>query len=417
MTVIIRLYDDHRTSAEAEGGYPTIYLCDECAEKRGGDVTHHNDPAVGEELYCADCGNPNQAAEEEEVQDAEARRQEAQLDALQDLGVVSWEQISGDFTGSDLLLGNGFSINLSSLLAYDSLFEEFLHECSPVDAEMFRRFETTNFERIQEQLLDAKKVNTIFELPTQPIDMAVQKLREGLVKSIESNHPRARDIDDDVLYRVSEALDPFEDVFTFSYDLFLYRIIMKSVERANATGIRKHNDYFWHAQSEAFLEFMDFDIYENKYVYYLHGALFLFPGYRFDYHNDLKLRRGDESFDELIDIVSSKIKVGKFPLFVSEGKHEEKLQAIFASPYLRFAYRKLEESKRPLVVYGWSISPQDKHILRALSSPWRKSRRLAVSVYAGGKTKTELEQEIAFQKANLSGHKTVFFDSSTLFAF
>ena len=326
MTVIIRLYDDHRASAEAEGGYPTIYLCDECAEERGGDVTHLADPTTGEELYCEDCGKPNQAAEEKEERDAEAycqeaqqepyhqeARQKAQRDMLQELGVVRWEEISDDFEGSNLLLGNGFSLNFSRFLNYDSLFEEFLRECSPDDAKMFRRFDTTNFERIQEQLLDAKKVNTIFKLPTQPIDSAIQKLREGLITSIERNHPRAHDIDEDALLRVSEALDPFEDVFTFSYDLFLYRIIMKSVARANkTTRIRKHNDYFWSEQSEEFLEFMDFDIYKNKHVYYLHGALFLFPGHRLDYHNDLKLRRGDESFDELIEIVSSKINVGTF---------------------------------------------------------------------------------------------------------
>jgi hypothetical protein len=180
------------------------------------------------------------------MRDAVAYREEAQSNMLRDLDVVSWEKISDDFKGSDLLLGNGFSINLSRLLAYDSLFEVFLRGCNPDDAAIFRLFGTMNFERIQAQLLDAKKVNTIFGLPTKPIDSAVQKLREGLITSIESNHPRAGDIDNDALLRVSEALDPFEDVFTFSYDLFLYRIIMKSVERAEATGIRKHNDYFWH---------------------------------------------------------------------------------------------------------------------------------------------------------------------------
>lgn len=434
MAMIIRLYDDHRSSAEAEGGYPTIYLCDDCADERSGDVTHLADPTNWEELYCEDCGKPNQAAEEREEKDAEAYRQEAQQDPyhqearqkarrdmLQELGVVSWEEISANFKGADLLLGNGFSLNFSHLLNYDSLFEEFLRACDPDDAKMFRHFETTNFERIQEQLLDAKKVNTIFGLPTKPIESAIQKLREGLITSIESNHPRAHGIDDNALLRVSEALDPFEDVYTFNYDLFLYRIIMKSVARANrTTGIRKHNDYFWHEQSEEFLEFMDSDIYKNKHVYYLHGALFLFPGDRFDYHNDLKLRRGDESFDELIEIVSSKIKVGKFPLFVSEGKHEEKLRAIFDSPYLRFAYRELEKSERALIVYGWSMQDQDKHILQILK-PKRnqklKRRRIAVSVHVDEKTQEKLAEEIAFLKARLSGHNTVFFDSSTLFAF
>lgn len=430
MAMIIRLYDDHRSSAEAEGGYPTIYLCDDCADERSGDVTYLADPTNWEELYCEDCGKPSQAAEEREEKDAEAYRQEAQQDPyhqearqkargdmLQKLGVVSWEEISANFKGADLLLGNGFSLNFSRLLNYDSLFEEFLRACDPDDAEMFRHFETTNFERIQEQLLDAKKVNTIFGMPTKPIESAIQKLREGLITSIERNHPRAHDIDENALSKVSEALDPFEEVFTLSYDLFLYRIIMKSVARADRTiGIRKHNDYFWNAQSREFLEFMDSDVYNNKHVHYLHGALFLFPGHRLGYHNDLKLRRGDESFDELIEIISDKIKVGVFPLFVSEGKAEEKLHAIFDSPYLRFAYRELEKSKRHLVVYGWSISEQDKHILRAFK-PARQSRRFALSVYVGEKIEEELAEEIAFLKARLSGHNVVFFDSSTLFAF
>jgi len=72
MELTIRRYDDHRSSAEAEGGYPYIYLCDECAEKRGADVTLVEDPNSSEELYCSDCGRPNRAAAEAQKKDAEA---------------------------------------------------------------------------------------------------------------------------------------------------------------------------------------------------------------------------------------------------------------------------------------------------------------------------------------------------------
>lgn len=420
MTVTIKLYDDHRSSAQAEGGYPTIYLCDECAQERSGDVGYLNDVSAGEDLYCEDCGRPNQPTEEPELRDAEERCQSGREDMLRKLGIERWEDIRDEFEQADLLLGNGFSINFSNVLDYDSLFEEFLSGCQPEDADMFRSFETTNFEYIQEQLLGARKVNTIFGLPTAPIDLAIHKLRRGLITSVEQNHPRASDISVDALFKVSEALDSFNDVFTFSYDLFLYRIIMISKERADVHRTPRYSDYFWHAHTQEFLEFMDFDDHPNKHVYYLHGALFLFPGRRLDYHNDLKIRRGNGSFDELIEIISSRIERGVFPLFVSEGSPKEKLQTIFESPYLRFAFRKLERSKGPLVVYGWSMADQDKHVLKALKSQSNKQsnkrRSFAVSVYVRKKSAATLEEEVALLKAKLSGHNVQFFDSSTLFA-
>lgn len=106
-------------------------------------------------------------------------------ETLRELGIRSWAEISDEFQGADLLLGNGFSLNFSALLNYGSLFEKFLDSCEPEDAELFRHFNTTNFESIQEQLLSAKKVNELFGLPTHPIDPAVRKLRDGLITSVQ----------------------------------------------------------------------------------------------------------------------------------------------------------------------------------------------------------------------------------------
>lgn len=336
-------------------------------------------------------------------------------DTLQELGIRNWASISDKFQGADLLLGNGFSLNFSTLLNYTSLFEGFLGGCEPKDAKLFRRFGTTNFESIQEQLLNAKKVNALLGLPTHPIDPAIRKLREGLITSVQQIHPLAQDIDTDALWNASEALDPFEDVFTLNYDLFLYRIIMVSVDRSRVAGVRRHNDYFWQPTGSEFLEFMDFDNLPNKHVYYLHGALFLFPGYRLNYHNDLKIRRGEQPFEELIEVISTKIERGILPLFVSEGEPEDKMLTVSRSPYLKFAYRKLEESERPLVIYGWSVSTQDNHILSALNPRRTRARRALAMSYIGNKTEVELEEEVFSMKARLSGHSVTFFDSSTLF--
>lgn len=337
-------------------------------------------------------------------------------DTLRQLGIRSWEDISSEFKQADLLLGNGFSLNFSNVFNYKSLFEEFLADCTPQEIDLFSSFDTTNFESIQEQLVNARKINELFKIPTDPIDPAVEKLRQGLITSVNNNHPVASDIDPEMLYETSIALDPFEDVFTLNYDLFLYRIIMASKDLSQSTSIKRHNDYFWDEHDAELLEFRDFDNSGSKHVYYLHGALFIFPGYQFDYYNDLKIRRGNEPFDELIAVVAKKIERGTLPLFVSEGTSKDKRRAISRSPYLAFAYRKLEESRRSLVIYGWSASTQDNHILGALNPRRSPARRpLAVSIYVGERSKVELEKEVAFLKSRLSGHHVRFFDSSILF--
>lgn len=106
------------------------------------------------------------------------------------------------------------SHSISPLLNYKSLFEEFLKNCEPEDAALFRRFRTSNFESIQEQLLNAKKVNELLNIPSPSIDPTVRKLREGLITSVQKVHPLAHEIDAGVLWNASEALDPFEDIFT-----------------------------------------------------------------------------------------------------------------------------------------------------------------------------------------------------------
>ena len=40
--------------------------------------------------------------------------------------IKQWDEIKEDFQGADILLGNGFSINLSPSFNYTSLFETFL---------------------------------------------------------------------------------------------------------------------------------------------------------------------------------------------------------------------------------------------------------------------------------------------------
>lgn len=334
---------------------------------------------------------------------------------LKELGVKNWSDLANDFIGEDLLLGNGFSINLAGHFNYKSLFEEFLKLCTPSDREIFSSFKTSNFERIQEILIDAKRVNKLFGMTenNRRINDAIELLKNGLIESIRNNHPTYSQINQNQLQQLSIQLNNFGNIFTLNYDLFLYHIIMQMKDESKKQNKEApYSDYFWDEYDEQFMHFMDYDDLHDKHVYYLHGALFLFkiPPDTF------KLRRGDKP-KELVAMIRDVITKGKMPLFVSEGKYKEKLEAIERSNYLSFCYENLEKSENQLVIFGSSLSWQDAHIADAIN--YKKNKReLAISIHVGNKSKDELEKEMKRLKGKFKFHKKIyFFDSETIFKF
>jgi len=73
---------------------------------------------------------------------------------LEELGVVNWSVLAKDFEGADLILGNGFSLNITGHFDYNSLFEKFLENRNPEERNMFKKFGTSSFEFILEKLLN-----------------------------------------------------------------------------------------------------------------------------------------------------------------------------------------------------------------------------------------------------------------------
>jgi hypothetical protein len=63
--VTIGVYDDHAAFVRSDE-LECVYLCEECAEERGADVTHLSTTTAGYWACCEDCGHPNRAKEEEE---------------------------------------------------------------------------------------------------------------------------------------------------------------------------------------------------------------------------------------------------------------------------------------------------------------------------------------------------------------
>ena len=328
---------------------------------------------------------------------------------LGELGILNWSELAGKFSRADILLGNGFSVNITSRLQYDSLFDKFLTKCQPKGKRIFRSFGTTNFEIILQKLSNAKDVNKIFGIETSEIEDSVEGLKDGLVRAIGAVHPRWAETDQVQLERIALELNRFHNVYTLNYDLYLYRIILilKDKHRTDA-NIRQYSDYFWEDYDDTFLCFDNSKEFEGyRHPYYLHGALFLFKEFLYD----LKLRKAD-SAEELMEVIGNNIKEGRMPLFVSEGTHSQKMEAIGRSTYLRFALDKLKKSNRRLVIFGTSLSDSDKHIVDAIN---KNDRDLAISIHIGTKSKAQLESIEYCIKSKFPSHAVRFFNSDTLF--
>jgi len=346
---------------------------------------------------------------------------------LQEIGIYNWSDISNDFKESDILLGNGFSINITekpnqtSKFRYPSIFDKFISNCPPEYRSIFPAFKTTNFEKIMQRLEGGLFINRLFGYDEDKIKEAINTLRSGLITTINSIHPSAEDIYWASLESIASQIRFFRNIYTINYELFLYHIIMlmKDEKDKNDLNRRKpgyqnlwqYSDCFWGPYDDEFNCFVSAQDPRNyRFVYYLHGALFLFSTSSIE----LKIMRKDRHI-ELIELIRSNINKGNLPLFVCEGENYKKKAEINNSYYLKHAYFNLNNRLADkLTIYGCSLSDQDLHIIEAID---KENLKLAISIHIAEKDTVTLQNEKRrvenkFRKSDLR-----FYDSTTLFKF
>ena len=331
---------------------------------------------------------------------------------LSKIGVFDWKDIRHKYNYPDLLLGNGFSVNINPNLTYNSLFSDFIVKyAAPLDEEL-KQFNTTNFELILKQLRYATEVNEIFGLDTKKVNKAISRLKEGLIQSIRDVHYFNKQEFWTHLNDIVMELDTFNNIYTTNYDLFLYYIILISIDyHKQDKQFRPYQDYFWNTYGEGkYNRFMNYQKYKKyKHVYYLHGSLFIFK----EGVNDLKIKLNGSS-DDYLEVISNCIESNNFPLFVSEGTNLDKQKSIGSSNYLTFCLQNLEMSKNDLLVYGQSLSKVDAHILRAIQA---KPRNLIISIYPKGLSQENIKNLMESYKSKFPNFsKNIdFIDSRSLF--
>jgi hypothetical protein len=317
-----------------------------------------------------------------------------------DDNLVAFEEIQTDWNG--ILIGNGASQAISKDFAYRSLYEkatsaEIANPLTEKDKEIFQQLNTRNFELVLSALAQAQAIGGIFGFDQQCISDAYIRTRGALIEAVHGVHLEWSAIPEDTLMSIHEALLAYSHVYSTNYDLLIYWAVMK-----NPNGFK---DYFFGDTSDL----GDTDIWgKPTRLLFLHGGLHL---YRSESSTTIKRKAGITG--NLLADFGEPIQ-GKrvIPLFITEGKSEDKRKAIYNNDYLAFAYSKFAHENGPLVILGQSLDESfDKHLIEAIRSSARKT--LGIGIYPPDYSPHTIGSIKGSWYAKFPGVDLQFFDSRT----
>lgn len=317
-----------------------------------------------------------------------------------------------------LLLGNGFSIACRpKVFRYDTLFDRADFSKMKRALEAFNALETTNFEFVIRALRNFSALAAVYS----PGDASAKKkatadadaLREVLVKAVADSHPdRPHNLTISEYVKCREFVRPYRSINTLNYDLLLYWALMQDDLGGDPIpcddGFRKPAD-----DPDADYVSWDPDNSNSQTVRYLHGALHLY-----DTGSEMKKFTWVNSQIPLIEQIREALNREYFPVFVSEGTSEEKVERIRHNDYLCKMYRSFTAIRGDLVVFGHSLDDTDDHIFSDRIGYHGKVERLYVSIFGDADSKTNRKilrraEAIASLRRPRRPLEVKFFDAAT----
>lgn len=272
-------------------------------------------------------------------------------------------------TKRHVLLGNGFSIALKpDIFTYTSLLENADFSSIPHGQKIFAELATSDFEAAIDALTRAAKVLTVYkDVPNGLIDQLnddAAKVKDLLVSAIAKNHPDLPfEIKPEQYAACRKFLSNFDHIYTLNYDILLYWALMHDdVDELQL----QPDDGFRHPEDNGDAPYVSWLEAHRPTVHFLHGALHLF-----DAGSEIIKYTWSKTDIPLLDQIRGALDENKFPLFVSEGASENKLEKILHNAYLHKALRSFQSNcckLRPsLFIFGHSLAENDSHILKQIS--------------------------------------------------
>lgn len=313
--------------------------------------------------------------------------------------LLSWEEIHGE-AWKALLLGNGFSINIWEKFQYKSLFD--MASSAGIDPaldansiKLFTKLHTSNFEDVLRVLYHAHLVDEQLGSPQQAsLDALYSNTKNALAGAVNFSHvPYGFE----GLAEINSEFRSFCNIFTTNYDLIPYWAIMQS-------ETWRFKDLFW-GDGNTFDPGNTEVNADRCVISYLHGAIHLveLPSGK----TKKLVANATNSLSDLFDLAHPEY----FPLFISEGTSENKLNRINRNDYLRFSFEKFQSTDGNLVVLGHSLNKDyDQHLIDALRFGNFESIAIGVWPYQN-------QEEILLFKSRIISEvrnkKLYFFDSTT----
>lgn len=290
---------------------------------------------------------------------------------------------------SSLLLGNGFSMAYDrDIFSYNAL-NEFVRK---QDDEVLRRLldvvAITDFERVMQHLDVLLRLCELFDEGDRVrgrVLSAKELLQNGLLEAVKELHPEH-------VFKVSDGkcdacagflkyfMDSDGSLFTTNYDLLLYWVLMrKNLPAFDGFGRDREDggDEFTPGAEREYSE-LRWGRNPDQNVFYLHGTLPLF---------DTGTEVIKEEYDGekyLLEKIKARMASGHYPVFVTAGDGNQKLEHIRHSHYLSDAYAHLEHLSGSLVTFGFNFGPQDGHIIRAVNIAAERPKKDRLwSIYIG----------------------------------
>lgn len=271
-----------------------------------------------------------------------------------------------------LLLGNGFSIAYDyNIFSYHSLNDFIESTDNQLLNKLFDITDNKNFEVVMQQLDTFTEIAKTFnadKILLSKIESASTLLKQSLIDAVKELHPehvyKIPKEKSELCYKwLNDYLSNKGHIFTTNYDLLLYWVLMRN-------GAKHHSDGFGRdKESEDYVPSEEAEYSELRWgrngdsqnVHYLHGALQIF---------DQGIEIIKEEYNgshNLLDVINSKMKKNKYPIFITAGNGKEKLKNIMHNRYLTHCYNSLSHISGSLVTFGFNFGEYDDHIINAIN--------------------------------------------------
>ncbi len=277
------------------------------------------------------------------------------------------------------------------------------------DQQMFETFETQNFETVLRALHTSILTNRIFDIQDEEIVDSYERIKQSLIDAVREVHPQYEELAPQKGHQLRLAFNIFKkSIFTTNYDLLPYWALLSVL--SNRTSRRVSDGFGYDSRSRLIMFDKGAGISPSENpleLYYLHGALHFYM----KNGEVVKITRG-RSEARLLDIITDTYEEGDFPLYVSEGTWQQKLQKIENNKYLMSCYRAFKSITGGLTIYGQSLDKEcDLHIINAIKESALTD--IAFGIYDKEKSLDIINEiEVMFRGLNKNIY---FFDSSVFF--